>query len=701
VGGLTYADWAVRLHAHFFRPENAGRPITVFVDDDLLAELAPGMDFESAVAHFEAAVQSWVNGGRFPDFSKVYVEGKKWWRRGNNAGACPSLPLLAASVLAASRMTKGEDFAPHNYYIHFAPIVGIHQWRADQATRTRLQSHYGDVIPELWKDLASWLDEAMGGQLGASTITGDDWFTRIGFALSQSLFRQSDRDRLPVFLKKQGLEPHAKVNADEILPYFKRWAMTAPLSPGAKRMVASAAYDRQLGAILTQAAAAWDGSERDDEGRRMARLFTVLEFTPRGRLSLFAERPSGFPLTEEFLADGGTALHLSSSGGTWYDETPIPLPPDGLSAPWRLVSQNRFSLAFTPAPVTPLRQDGALGRWVAASRIELGAPHHIIVRTDLLPRVKDVIRRAGGETPEATAALVDLPHGYSLLRDVVLMRMPSGSLPDELAVLLPVSTQRPLLVGGLRLDLGPNSYLRGGEPDLVVPEEAAAVANTVTVGGHLLSVPSTGTQVTLAGLELHEGSHEVLHGQTRLTFFTCDTLGRDVPAEAGTIGLRLRRTGSSWASSGDPASLRQPISDDSIVITGASVSGPAGLMPRTSPPPIIAPRGRRTYYLIGRIVGDVICLHQPRVPTWLDRIPLYPSGFECYPPFEVGWLLMEGAIGWEARQVNPGGVLTHVHRTRPDVRRWCLPLIEGGKARVRGAFSDWLSFAAAARDEAY
>ena len=700
-GGLTYADWAVRLHAHFFRPENAGRPITLFVDDDLLADVAPEMDIERAVLSFEAAVQSWVNGRREPDFSKVHSEGRKWRLRGDNAGACPSLPLLAASVLAASRMTKGEDFAPHNYYIHFAPIVGMREWRsADQSARIRLQSHYGDVIPELWEDLGSWLDVAMGGQLGASTITSSDRFTRIGYALSQSLFRQSDRDRLPMFLRKQGLEPHATVNADEILPYFKRWVMTAPLSGGAKRMVASNAYDRQLGAILTQAAAAWDGTERDDEGRRMARLYTVLEFTPRGRLCLFGERPSGFPAAAEFLADGGTAVNLSSSGGAWYDETPIPLPPDGLAAPWRLVAQNRFSLAFTPSPVMPLRQDSALGRWVAASRIELGAPHHIIVRADLLPVVKDVIRRAGGEMPEEARSLVDLPDGYSMLRDVVLMRMPSGFLPDELSVLLPVSTHRPLLVGGLRVDLGPNSYLLGGEPDVVVPQEAAAVATTVTVDGRVLSIPSTGAQISLAGLELPEGIHEVLHGQTRLAFYTCETLGRDVPADAGTIGLVLLRASSGWAGTGDAIRLTEQI-PDALVITGASVAGAADLMPLTSPPPIIAPRGRREYYLIGCTIGDVLGVPQPAVPAWLDRIPLYPSGFECYPPFDAAWLLMRGAMGWEARQVTAGAPLRPVDVARSEIRRWCLTLMEAGDATVRGSFSDWLSFAAAARDEAY
>ena len=689
----TYADWAVRLRDHYFTANNAGRPITLFVDDDVLSQIGAGINHGGPVRSFEAAVRSWLHPHAANPFEKVYSDALKWKRGWPTDSTPPSLPLLAATVLAASRMTKGGDYAPHNYYIHFFKIVQL-------PNELRYQNAYGDVIPDLWEDLGLWLDDITHGKFGHSTIARDEWLTRIGYALSQSLFRQSDRDKLPLFFKKQALTPHAVVSAPEILPYFKRWAMTAPLSPGAKKMTAVSAYDTQLGAMLVQAAAAWDGAERDEEGRRVGRILVTLEFNPRGHLQLFAQRPRGFPAERDVRMPNGASLHLSSSGGDWYDESPLPVSAIGLDSQVRLVSP-QFGFQFTPEPVIPMHQDTALGRWVGTARVELGVPHHILCRDALVARVRDVVARAGGEPPEDSSAAVDLPRGYRLLRDVVMIRTPTGPLPDELAVLFPTAGQKPIFIGGLPVDLGPNSYLYGGEPDIVIPPDTAALARTFNVDGEIMNMPVGGGQVALSTCGLPEGAHEIAIGPSRLRFFTSKSLGRVVPEECGTIGYHLHLTDGKAAGRADAAPISVDATDTSLVVCGAAVGGPPVMMPPTAPPPIIVPRGRRVYVFIGTTIGDFDEVRQPDVPGWLAQIPLFPTGFEYYPAFEVAWLLMEGGTGWSVRQVVPRMRPETNSASRDQVRRWCLPILRAAGARLPGDINGWGEFLAVARDEAY
>ncbi|HEY8802636.1 MAG TPA: SDR family NAD(P)-dependent oxidoreductase [Candidatus Dormibacteraeota bacterium] len=84
---LTYADWAVTLCRYFFREENAGRPITLFVDDELLRDLSGAADPSEAAASFEAALQSNLQAGGDP-FGRIFQQAETWKRR--KADSCSS-----------------------------------------------------------------------------------------------------------------------------------------------------------------------------------------------------------------------------------------------------------------------------------------------------------------------------------------------------------------------------------------------------------------------------------------------------------------------------------------------------------------------------------------------------------------------------------------------------------------------------------
>ncbi len=694
---VNYADWTTRLHKYFFHLINEGRPITLFVDDEVLMEVHGGSDLQAAAASFHTAVRSWLtkasDGG---PFDKIYREGNKWRRTWPSDSPSPALPLLAASVLAASRMAKSTGIAPTNYYVHFFPIVGLPK------TLT-FQNEYGATIPKLWEDMSEWIDRIQGGRLGQSTITRDDWFTRIGYALSQSLFRQSDRDRLPLFLKKMGLAPHSAIEGGELLPYFKRWAVNASLSSGAKRMIAAPGYDKQLAAMLVQAAALWDGTERDEEGRRLGRLAITLAFpSPRGSLNVIAERPRGFPEFAEFIGADGERWALRSSGGTWYDESPLALPADALVNGLSLRSGTQLSLRLPIDPVVPLRQNEELGCWVASLRLELGIDHYVLVRNDLLSLTRDTIKKAGGPEPEVAGSVANLPAGYTLLRDVLMMRMPSGTLPHELASLLPVATERPVLLGGLPLDLGPATYIRGGEPDVFISKTASDIASEYSVDGVQYDVPVGGGQLALSGLDLTDGAHSLVLGPTRISFYTANDLGRIVPKAAGSVGFSFTRERGEYRIQRAGAEVLEADQNaDVVVVCGARVKGSPSAIPDGPRAPIVMPRGRRRYFVIGRNVGDIDEVPQPPPPAWLAGIPLYSTGFEYYPHFDSAWLLLEETYFWVARQVADEAGPQAVRPDRAAVRKWCGAVLSGQSAKVDGDSRLWLEYVLAAHDEAW
>lgn len=283
-----------------------------------------------------------------------------------------------------------------------------------------------------------------------------------------------------------------------------------------------------------------------------------------------------------------------------------------------------------------------------------------------------------------------------------MMRMPSGTFPPELASLLPVSTDRPVLLGGLPLDIGRASYLIGGEPDVFISEIASDIAAEYSVDGIEYPVPHGGGQVSLSGLELPEGTHSFILGPTRISFYTSPDLGLMVPKTAGSIGFRFAGSRGEYRSHKAGAAVINGTPEaDGVVVSGAHITGPDSAVPLRGPAPILVPRGRRRYFAIGSKIGDVDAVVQPAVPSWLAAIPLFPIAFEYYPHFDVAWLLLEEANFWAVRPVGVQQGPQIARLDRAAVRRWCAVVLLGRAARVSSDSKEWLDYVLAAHDEAW
>jgi len=643
---LTYADWADLLGRHFFHEGRDGQPVTFFVDDELLARLGDFDDPERAAASLASALNSRLAPDSYGRrFNKIDEECTTWKVRGAE-GYPPSLPLLATAVLAGTRMARERGIAPNNYWKRFRDLLEL------QASNDL--KGINDVLPGLWKQLTWWLDDHHHGRLGRSTVEEDSWWTIIGFALSQALFRESDRQHLTDLFRKIGLAPAEESSPRELLQYFKAWAPGSPLSLGAKHMAADDRYDERLTAILIDEASRWDGVLRDERGRKLGSLLVAYEPAPRPTYALAAERPVGFPDSAVFSTNSDSH-QLTSSVDGWYDET-WRLDSSWLTSGLRLESDD-FILVYRPSPVVPLARNRVLGCWASVARIEPGEKYVVLVDHSQAQAVEIFLKEHAREEWRKEGGAF-APEGWHLFTDVVieesLAEIPSGPL----AVLAPKLRERPTLKGGLLVDGAVSLYLCGGEPDLWLPS-LLDPATVVRVDGAAMDARA-GQRISLSVLRLSAGTHEVTVGAATLRFATTREFRDRTPIEAGTLGYVLTARGGSYAAvSAGAVSLGVDRADGEVAVAGAHLIGAKHDLP-ASQATIVLPLHAQRYRMAGATPGEVIEPREPTRPAWLDSAghgALYPIGFEVSPGFDPVWIVVErsGRITVRLRSAIPPG----------------------------------------------
>jgi hypothetical protein len=631
---LTYEDWTKLLGDHFFHAGRAGQPVTFFVDDELLGRLDGSDDPDAAAAGFAGAVRSRIApdsyGRRFNNIDRECTK----WKVTGAAGFPPSLPLLAAAVLAGTRMAREEGIGKNNYWKRFRDLLDLQDSKDLKGA--------SDVLPGLWRQLTWWLDQHHEERLGRSTVEKDEWWTIIGFALSQALFRESDRQHLTDLFRKIGLTPDESANPRELLQYFKAWAPGSPLSHGAKHMAADERYDERIVSILLDEASRWDGVLRDARGRKLGSLVLAYEPTPSPTYRLASERPEGFP-DEATFTGCSYSQQLTASVEGWYAEM-WPLDTRWLVEGLYLESET-FVLAYRPVSVLPLARNRVLGCWASVSRVEPGEKYIVLADVHHASEVETFLAtHAREEWKKETDAFA--PEGWALFSGVVIEESLRDVPAGPVSVLAPKLRERPTLKGGLPLDGGVGLYLCGGEPDLWLPSlldpDAVVLVDGVEIEG------SPGQRIALGTHRLRAGSHEVNVGATTLRFTTARGLRDAEATDAGRLGHELTHDDGQYVArslGAVPLLSEQPPAV--VAISGAHLLGSDGDLP-ASQTTIVLPLAGRRYWVAGAKPGELDEPREPARPAWLDHAghgdssdALFPIGFEASPKFEAVWIVVE------------------------------------------------------------
>lgn len=669
----SYEAWTKALRLHFFVEANAGVPVTFFVDADVLAELAGMEDSSAAEARLATVVRPKLLPEPSGDVFRRVVDDSWSWRLKHPEDDPPFLPVLAVAVLAAAHMARTEDWAAHNYYKPLREILRL-------AGSSGMPAGYDAAMQSLWGHLTWWLNDYQAGSLGLSSVPAHPSPAYIGYALSQALFRSSDRQRLTHFFLALDLAPREPIEAAELLTYFRGWSQRSHLSSGAREMARRDEYKEVLAGILTAEWNRWDGSLRDERGRRLGQIFITLDLYLRPKLAFVAERPRGFPTQATFdfeEAQGGVALTAASND--FYGELPLEVSAKTLDTGLRGQYEG-FALGLTPSPVVPFRQHEALGCWASVRQLVPGEQHWVLVRDDHEAMVRDYLHEAAlAEWREAQAIA---PNGWTFFRDVVIDAAPHRVPNPALSRVVPSVTARPSLWGGLPVASNPEIYISGGEPDLWVPTTQVGETLPLAIDGQLVSTDFGGGRVALSGRGLPSGEHVVTVGPSRLRFQTADTIGVVNSRGSGALSHQLRLLdGRYWASSARGASETEPITPAATVqVVGISLLGARADLPKRARAPLLLPARASQYIVLGVVAGEIA---QPQVPPesprWVRRISPFSAGREFLPPFDVAWVLVAWRTGeWEARlrsdmEPRPCDPDTTKAST---VRKWCRCFLE-------------------------
>lgn len=636
---LSIEEWTALLADRYFPERAIPGPVHLAVDDDALDEIA-GTDRGEGAAALAAAVRPSL---RVQDprllFDDITATGYRW--AGNRyPGPPPFLPCLALCVLAASRMDASVAISSTNYYVRLQKALGIDVSAA---------VGYPDAVPALFRLLREWLN-AQRGRRGLSTIPDTASPAHIGFALSQIHVRESDRRKLTRFFTLLALSPTDAASANELVGALRRWAPRSDLSAGAKAFIASDANREGVAALIASELREWDETERDEHGRRLGRIQLLLEIKGAATWGVLVTKPEGFPPAAAFSSTDGLTLDLRSTVEGFYDPVWFGGSDSKLLARAfggvMLLRSGQVGLRFAIDEVTALGADPRTGRLATVHRVEPGERHWILVHANQRAAVLELLEKIAREGwSEAAGA----PDGWLLLRDIIVDMPPAYVVPESLAALVPAVDARPELHGGLpvgRMSKIP-TYLRGGEPDLWIPEWlATSPGMRIRLDGE--EVGSSGaTRLQMSQIASVAGVHLIEVGGAKLRFRSIERVLTSPPSTAEACRIVVRpATGDSFSVSAD-AGL------EGHWVCGA-IASPDPDTSNKGQVPVLVPYGARRYVVVGSRIGEVAECRAPNMPGWLEEIGVLPQDFEIYPAFGAAWMLMEWPYrGWQVRELAP------------------------------------------------
>lgn len=637
-----YDWWSDVLTTAFFA--NPGKPCVLSIDDTELAKLS-GTD--DALGDLAMAVRRAGGPRSGSDLFPRLTSSFRAWERTGRDGLPPVLPLLALTVLAASRMANDGAYSRSNYHVRFGRILAAAGINGSDDELRSLSNRGFDVLADMWRGLDRLLRES--GTYGASTIRDHPTLTRIGFPISQTLVAAADRAHLTQFFARLDIASIGVPDDAALLACLRRWA-SRPRGLG--HTFLRALTDDELARLLTPVvaalAASWDGIVADPGGRRALDLRVALDLdSGTARWVIPADESVPSATLTGALGPGDTRAEICAEPGRrYYTITGLPAADGPSCREGARLRGDGVVATFQPSSVLFFRQDPFVGGWVTCGAMIPFEDHVVAAAGEYAAVVRDVIEIAadtGWKTvPQRPGAA--LLAGFTIYRKVrfsderrfldAVGRLPHG----KARVVLPDSTLRPRLLHGLPLarDLGPGSYFVGGAPDLLLPVGDSTRRVDVSLDGVTTSLRATGFPLPLRDMGLEAGEHELQADGDVLRF----TLLESDPRRLVGSGEIL-----SWDATArlGPHEPGRPVLANGALVAGADVLET-----------VAAQRGRDETLVI-HTDGSMLLIEEPPESSLfaergLQRSPM----FEVDLGLEAAWLAQRRGWAWSITPVHPG-----------------------------------------------
>jgi hypothetical protein len=466
---ITYERLNEAVNRTYFDGRHASLPVYLDLEQQHQEELARHLGVDSAdvdgvLGETVAATLLWGNGNVYAYQCDMLDN----WEAQQRATPPPFSALLLTLSVAAERMRADSEFSSNNYYQRLVDVLRID--KGNHVARKEALAHSARFTAVFWESLNAWLtqhDHAYGQP------TADDFnskFRYVSFAVSQSLIRDVDRQRLRLMFAGYGLSRRNKVSSREMRLCLLSWINSANgPTQSLRRMVANGQLvDRLVDAALAELEL-YDGGSPSAEGASGGqRLFWVI--FERG----FPRKQMRLRLAAANLStDLGDLEEIDITAESGVRARRLRLEPSGPAdiqclGPTELLNLERMfysavqvrsaqGLVFShdPSPIIPLKRRDDAPYWQEVSRIEPHTRHVVICHEKWVDRVAKHLAEVAEPGFSAMASGLDhgfLPHEWVAFRDVIVTRLPPREVPHDLQVLVPMSSGKELhCVGGLPL----------------------------------------------------------------------------------------------------------------------------------------------------------------------------------------------------------------------------------------------------------
>lgn len=645
---IQYNQWNLALAKQFYNESQAGKPVYLQVDDELLRSVASkiGIPQDDSRAAFVTAVRHRARLNDDPFFKFFQY---RYWETQLKADLTtppPFIAFLGLCVLAAFDMANDKNVSSANYYVRLEELLNV-----------KRPKKFNDV-GELWERLNHWLDDDLGQKFGRATAS---YVNRrhVGYPISQALLRTADRQKLPDFYLSCGLEPDEDwISTDYLKGELQQLATktTWPFTNRVKRIFDKRNKDGMIliARMVHAEYADWDGRSSEDirAGIQPIEPMTLqLELNyddfectlyPRAQSRNGRSFPEGI---YQYQASRSIKLEHDPYLLDWFSALPDEPFLQNLftEKEIRLNKGKQYRQQFTSSPIMLFRedQDGELGGFIHYPKQPiLHETYHLLCHNRLRPQVKSYLKQYGKYDKILTS---DNPiyKDWSCFRDVRIMRR-NENTAEELATLVPKQTGLSLSrKGGLRL--GRSKYLSGGEPHVEIMADHDH-KTAIYIDDALYTTFST----EMLPLDLREmgwepGSHTIRVGENgRSHTFHIIPSGTN-PKPFPHLGHHIKHQEPQY----QPQSLQLtnvPSSDQyephHLYITGAQIKGSADDLTIPIVHPVRIPYGKPRCIILGRRVGDVLETRLPSgYPDWKVKQLGWSNGIYVTVRFKPQWII--------------------------------------------------------------
>lgn len=447
----VYERWNAAIADVVFSPDNAGVPVYLDLEDDVLAAVAAaaGVGSGDAEQQLVAAVAATIDRRGSGSIFWAHRRALETWTRSRSDGPPPHVAMLAVLSLAAERMSSSDGRAANDYYGRLAPMLGMENRRDELATA------YRRVAEHWWSSLNRWLVRLDGARgLPTAYTLGLENQRYVGLPISQALVRAADREGLVRFFQRAGLAPGSDVPPHSLMPLLDAWIRTTP-SPATRslqRLWSKPTTRERVAEVAAVALAAWDGAARgraDGTGGsdESLRLIATVGGMLRPRLELgalaYLEQPEVARVVTVTTAAGAPELevrpgHNGALQVAGLEQVDAGSLLDGVlsvrdSLTGRLVTRR-------PRRVVPFRTNDLLQQLIEADQVQAGEQLVVLVERSVLPGLEALLNEIARPGWAVADRLQGVPDRWAVVRDVEIITRPATAPRlGDLTCLVPLS----------------------------------------------------------------------------------------------------------------------------------------------------------------------------------------------------------------------------------------------------------------------